>query len=170
MRSRVIAIAPILMGALLLTGCPTITAPFPASLQSLVEGAAAACVRVASTAPTPPTNRDRELCSLYFDLRALRDLERHLYAGVDSPIRVTPLPCPADGPGCPWRDAYHEALRAGFEKAFGDPSPQPNTPLPFEIVTAEVQLEKAAALRDGLMQAVRDLDGQIETLRPAVDE
>jgi hypothetical protein len=155
-------------GLLLLNGCGTVSS----SSTYFSRGAAHACGEVlrAHTSGSDPDPTAVSLCNSYYDVRLWENLESKLNGALISPIRVTPLPCLADGPGCGWPYAYHQSLKAGFLEVFGDPSPQPNAPLSFEIIAPEVQLEKAIGLRKSLMQVVTDLDDQIETLRSAVDE
>jgi hypothetical protein len=148
--------------ALLLGACGSL----PSSSLSLVNDSAAACARVARwEALPPPPPRDYELCSHYVDLRLMQDLERRLADRLT--LSFTPLPCLADGPSCGWQQDYAELVRARFEVAFADPTPQPSTPLPFDQIPASVQLEKAQSLRGGLLEAVAELDRRIELLSAA---
>jgi hypothetical protein len=95
----------------------------------------------------------------------MQDLERRLADRLT--LSFTPLPCLADGPSCGWQQDYAELVQARFEVAFADPTPQPSTPLPFDQIPASVQLEKARSLRGGLLEAVGELDRQIEQLSAA---
>ncbi len=149
--------------ALLLSSCASV----PSSTLSLAEGSAAACAKVlGSTA----TSTDRQRCSLFHDLVVLERLLPHIEEALRPDLAVILLPCPADGPGCRWQDAYDRRFSAGLELVFGDPSPQPNAPVPFEAIPAQVQLQRATALREGLAQAVSDLDDQIEALGAAAQQ
>jgi hypothetical protein len=165
MRRHGIHAASLVIGAVLLSSCAT-TSPgaLPASTESLVHASAVACVRVASGSPN---SDDRQLCDLYVDLRLWRIWGGYVDQVLSPRLRVTPLPCLADGPGCLWHETYEGLFRTETERVFGNPDPQPSSPLPFDMIPAEVQLEKAVALRSGLLQAVVGLDSQIETLRAA---
>lgn len=163
MRNDALALVALVVGVFTLGSCASAPGPsaVPSSTAALVTGSAAACAR--------GTDRDRELCSYFVDLRIWQSIEAHVAAALAPQPPVTALPCLADGPGCPWQEAYDDLLRTRLEEAFGNPDPQPNAPLPFAVLPAHVQLERVQALRQGLLGAVADLDLQIEALRAVTD-
>lgn len=156
--------------AAMLCACGTTssTASISATAGALLADSSSACVRVARAriAGVPPNRRDEELCGLWVDLRLLSTLDLDRLLGPR--LRITGIPCLADGPRCDWQEDYQDVFRARLEEAFGNPDPQPNAPLPFDRISAEVQLDRTVAVRRGLLDAVADLDVQIESLRSAV--
>lgn len=166
MRTNGLQAICLVIGAALLSSCGGTPSPraLPGSTVSLVEAAARGC------AAQNATPQERELCSFYYDLRILAKLGNRLDEMLASRFQVVPVPCLADGPDCLWNEAYRDLYRTQLGVAFGDPTPQPSTPLPFDRIPATVQLERAVAMRDGLMKAVTDLDGEIEVLRAAVNQ
>lgn len=154
-RSGTLFVSLVLAG-LLVSSCAFGPRPAATDLaKALVESSAEACVKQGPRS---------ELCRAYLDLRLIQIWESRINEALPQ-FTITPLPCAADGPGCPWQEDYNRSLRDALEKVAGDPTPEPNYPIPFDVVPASIQLESATAQRQALAKAEADLDDLIEVLR-----
>ena len=160
----------------------------PGITSGLSNESAQACVRIARTptipAPSSPHRiiEDKEKCRIYFDLLFIARHYDELFENITPPLSVTPpIGCPLDGPNCPMFSDYNKMLNDAFSNALaGDPSPQPSVfesgdpspgvlkPLiPFEVLSADIQLNRVLQIRDALEGVVKSLDAEVSYLEKA---